>query len=106
MSLGHVSEQYIKEIPLVAILGNSSGRSFGPLGLTPNAASKIPLQSLVAIKLLGNMILLVLGFVVLGQLSGQIGPQDPSKRVRLERWCRTQLKSTVTFSVPPSKAKI
>ena len=48
--------------------------------------------SLVAVKPLGKMIILVLVFCCFGSVFGQSWPQDPFKRVRLEKWCRTHLK--------------
>ena len=48
--------------------------------------------SVVAVKPLGKMIILVLVVCCFGPVFGQSWPQDPFKRVRLEKWCRTHLK--------------
>jgi hypothetical protein len=46
---------------------------------------------LVAVKPLGNMIILVLVFCCFGFVFGRSWAQDPLKRVRLDKWCRTHL---------------
>ena len=47
-----------------------------------------------AVKPLGEMIMLVLVFWCFGLVFGQSWPQDPFKRVRLDKWCRTRPKLT------------
>ena len=51
-----------------------------------------PTLSLVAVKPLGKIIILVLVFGCFGPVFGQSLPQDPIKRVWLDKWCRTRIK--------------
>jgi hypothetical protein len=45
----------------------------------------------MAVKPFGNMIILVLVFGCFALFFDKVGPKDPFKRVRLEKWRRTHL---------------
>jgi hypothetical protein len=49
----------------------------------------------------GCLLLLVKVLVGFGHFSGLTWPQDPSRRVRFEKWCRLQFKSTQETNLMP-----